>query len=382
MILEKWYKPTFFPMNPPKFGVFFLLRKLKALLTERNVNYRYRYVWLKLVTLSRFIKWLFGLAAVGLFLGGYISLSMPGRSYSGELPRLSLHEKKLLRELRDDVAVLAGAEIGERNLEKYGNLLAAAEYIEKALQEAKYQTRRQPYRVDGKWCYNIEAEITGSIKEKEIIIVGSHYDSAPGCSGANDNASGVAANLALARYFSGRKLTRTLRFVFFVNEEPPFTQTAQMGSAVYAERCARRKEKIIAMMNLESLGYFSEEPGSQQYPLPMNFFYPRTGNFAGFVGYASSKGLVQGIVGSFRSNTQFPSEGIIFPDSTEDWIMSDQWSFWQQGYPALTITDTAPFRYPHHHTAEDVPSRLNYEYMARLVAGLEVVLGEVARIID
>ena len=358
------------------------LRKLKALLTEKNVNYRYRFIWLKLVTLSQFIKWLFGLASVGLFLSGYITLNMPGQSYTGELPRLSLHEKRLMQNLRNDVEVLAGEKVGERNLEKYGNLLAAAEYIEKVLQDARYQTRRQSFRVEGKWCYNIEAEISGRIKEKEIIIVGSHYDTAPGCTGANDNASGVAANLALARYFSGRKLTRTLRFIFFVNEELPYAQTAQMGSAVYAERCVQRKEKIIGMMNLESIGYFSEEPGSQQYPLPMNFFYPRTGNFVGFIGNTSSKGLVQGIVGSFRSNTQFPSEGIIFPDSTEGLIMSDQWSFWQQFYPALTITDTAPFRYPHHHTIEDVPSRLNYEYMARLVAGLEVVLGEVARIVD
>lgn len=346
------------------------------------MKYRYRFIWLKLVTLSRFVKWLFGLASVGLFLSGYITLNMPGQSYTGELPRLSLHEKRLMQTLRNDVEVLAGEKIGERNLEKYGNLLAAAEYIEKALQEEKYKTHRQSYRVDGKWCYNIEAEIPGRIKEKEIIVVGSHYDTAPGCAGANDNASGVAANLALARYFSGRKLTRTLRFVFFVNEESPYTETEQMGSVVYAERCLQRKEKIVGMINLESIGYFSDDPGSQQYPLLMKLFYPRTGNFAGFVGNTSSKGLVQGIVASFRGNTQFPSEGIIFPDSTGGWIISDQRSFWRQGYPALTITDTAPFRYPQYHTEEDLPSRLNYEYMARLVAGLESVLGQVARVMD
>lgn len=345
------------------------------------MHYRYKYIWLKLVLLSRLIKWVVGLACIGLFLGGYVALTMPGQSFNGELPRLTFQERALIKGLRVDVKKLA-EDIGERNLEKYANLLAASNHIERVLKNANYKVRRQPYEVNGKWCYNIEAEIRGSVKEKEIVLLGSHYDSAPGCAGANDDASGVAAALALARRFSGRQTVRTLRFVFFVNEALPFSQTEYMGSLVYARRSAEHKEKIIAMLDLESLGYYSHESGSQHYPLPMKFFYPRTGNFIGFLSNAASKRLAQNVVGSFRNNVQFPSEGIVFPDSADTHIVSDQWAFWQHGYPALLVTDTAPYRYPHHHTGNDVPDNLNYEYMARVVAGLEKVIGELARVSD
>jgi Zn-dependent M28 family amino/carboxypeptidase len=345
------------------------------------VHYRYKFIWLKLVFLSRMIKWVVGLACIGLFLGGYVSLTMPGQSHNGELPPLTFSEKALMKELQEKVKLLA-EDIGERNLEKYGKLLAAAEYIEQELKNANYSIRRQPYRVDGKWCYNIEAEIHGSIKVNEIVVVGSHYDTAPGCAGANDNASGVAAALALARRFAGKKITRTLRFVFFVNETPPYSQTEYMGSFVYARRCAEQKEKIVAMLDLESLGYYSDEPGSQHYPLPVNFFYPHTGNFIGFLSNAASRTLAQSVVGSFRRNAQFPSQGILLPESTNIRITSDQWAFWQHGYPALLVTDTAPYRYPHHLTGNDIPANLNYEYMTRVVAGLEKTLGEIARVFD
>lgn len=341
------------------------------------MHYRYKFIWQKLATFSRFITWLVAMAAIGLFLGGYITLSMPGQSYSGELPPLSAEEKRLTKILQKDVAALAG-EIGERNAQRYAGLLGAADFIEKALREAGYEPRRQSWQVNGKWFYNIEAEIRGIIKEKEIFIVGSHYDSAPGCPGANDNASGTAATLALARYFAGKQATRTLRFVFLANEEPADQPRGEAGSVVYARGCAERREKIIAMLYLASLGYYSDQPGSQQYPLSMKFFYPRTGNFIGFIGNATSKNLVQAALGSFRENARFPSEGLVFPDSTEELAISGSWPLRQQGYRALVVTDTAPFRYLHHHGGQDLPLQLNYEYMARVVAGLQKVITALA----
>jgi Iap family predicted aminopeptidase len=109
------------------------------------------------------------------------------------------------------------------------------------------------YGIEGRECYNLEAEITGSEKPDEIVIISAHYDSLEGTPGANDNATGVAALLALARAFADSKPERTLRFVAFVNEEPPFFQSDDMGSFIYARRCRERNENVVAMLSLETI---------------------------------------------------------------------------------------------------------------------------------
>ena len=172
--------------------------------------------------------------------------------------------------------------------------------------------------------------------------------------------------------------TRTVRFVLFANEEPPFFQTADMGSLVYAKRCRQRGENIVAMLSVETIGYYSERPGSQQYPPPMGLLYPSTGDFIGFVGNVKSRHLVRELVGSFRRHAQFPSEGAALPGSMTGVSWSDQWAFWQEGYPAVMVTDTAPFRYPYYHHPADTPDRLDYERMARVVDGLRAVLVDLA----
>jgi Zn-dependent M28 family amino/carboxypeptidase len=192
-----------------------------------------------------------------------------------------------------------------------------------------------------------------------------------GAPGANDNGTGVAAMLALARRFSGQKPRRTLRFVAFANEEPPHFQTAEMGSVVYAQRSRERSENVVAMLSLETLGYYDDAQGSQVYPPPIGLFYPSTGNFVGFVSNVSSRKLLRDVVGDFRSHTRFPSEGAALPAVIPGVGWSDHWAFWQAGYPALMVTDTAPFRYPHYHTGADTPDKIDYERLARVVAGLE-----------
>ncbi len=315
-----------------------------------------------------------GIAFITLTAGGwFFMIRMPGTSYRGPLPPLSTEEEALKSALRLDVEKLAD-EIGFRDVEHYENLCLTVDFLETSFVEAGYEVRKGSYEVEGKTCYNIEVEIEGIDRPNEIVVVGAHYDSIVGSPAANDNASGVAATLALARAFSGKSLSRTLRFVAFVNEEPPYFQTPLMGSVVYARGCRQYIENITAMLSLETIGYYSDEKGSQRYPFPLSFIYPSTGDFIGFVGNVASGQLVRQAVKSFRSHTQFPSEGGVFPSAIPGVGWSDHWSFWQENYPAVMVTDTAVFRYPYYHTPQDTPDKIDFDRMARVVKGLEHVV--------
>ncbi len=201
-----------------------------------------------------------------------------------------------------------------------------------------------------------------------------------GSPGANDNASGVAAVLELARLLKAEHLSRTVRFVAFVNEEPPFFQTREMGSRIYSSLSRQRGEKIIAMFSLETIGFYTNQKGSQHYPFPFSLFYPDTADFIGFVGNVSSRQLVRLAIEIFRNSTSFPSEGIAAPSWITGIDWSDHWSFWEEGYPAIMITDTALFRYQYYHSPNDTPDKINYEHMARVVKGISQVLIELATV--
>ena len=284
----------------------------------------------------------------------------------------------LAEELRGDVAHLA-VEIGERNVLNFPEeLTRAADWIEAQFTAAGYTVSRQEYEIDETVCCNLEVEITGTTRPEQIVVIGAHYDTMMGTPGANDNTSGVSAMLALARRFVGRKTDQTLRFVAFVNEEPPFFQDTQMGSWVYARRCRERGENIVAMMSLETIGYYNESPGSQKYPPPFGFLYPSKGNFIGFVGNVGSGALVRKAVGSFRRHEKFPSEGGALPAFIPGIGFSDHWSFWQEDYPALMVTDTAMFRYPYYHDPEDTIDKIDFDRVARVVRGLEKVIAELS----
>jgi hypothetical protein len=162
--------------------------------------------------------------------------------------------------------------------------------------------------------------------------------------------------------------------VFYVNEELPWFSTDKMGSFVHAKRLAREGKEVAAMLSLETLGWYSESFDSQRYPFPFSLFYPSKGNFVGFVANLGSRSLMHRAVGTFRKSAAFPSEGVAAPESIPGIGWSDQWAYWQFGWPALMVTDTAPFRYPHYHTLRDTPDKLSYERLARVVKGLEGVL--------
>jgi Zn-dependent M28 family amino/carboxypeptidase len=280
----------------------------------------------------------------------------------------------ILRErLQHHVGVLA-AEIGERHVWRPRALAAAAHYIEEALSSSGYEVRRQSYETEGVTCSNLEAECLGRERPGEIILVGAHYDTVKGSPGADDNASGIAAMLEIARLLRDQQPGCTVRCAAFVNEEPPFFRSGAMGSAVYARAARARGDNITLMLSLEMLGYFSCTPRSQGYPPLLRFFYPDCGDFIAFVSNWRSRFALAQVHEAFRSQCAFPSERLASPAIVPGVSWSDQRSFWRMGYRALMVTDTAFYRNPHYHRATDTPDKLDFQSLASVTAGLARVI--------
>ena len=285
----------------------------------------------------------------------YYVTSMPGESYRGALPELTGEERALSLRLRLHVAALAAA---ERNTD----LEPAARYIEAGFGPA---ARSQTFESAGRTVRNVEIGLGA-------IVVGAHYDSVPGSPGADDNASAVAVLIELAR------MNLPARFVAFANEEMPHFLTDEMGSHAFAARARRSGERVAAMLSLEMLGFYREAPGSQRYPPPLGLFYPNRGDFIAFVGDLGARSLVHRAVALFREHARFPSEGVAAPSFVPGVTWSDHWSFRRHGYPAIMVTDTAFYRYPHYHLPSDTPEKLDYARMARVTLGLAALIKELA----
>jgi Zn-dependent M28 family amino/carboxypeptidase len=328
---------------------------------------------------SKQLAWAVRLSVIPLVIlaGSWFMTGMPGSSWSGPLPPLTDKEQLIHDNLKRHVVALAD-EIGERSVWRPQSMAAAAGYIRTAFEAAGYVVNVQSFASRGVNVSNLEVVLPGNGAADEIIVVGAHYDSVADSPGADDNASGVAALLELARLLAGTTLPRTVRFVAFANEEAPFFYGDEMGSNLYAARAQAQGKRIEAMLSLETIGYYTDEPGSQRYPFPFNLFYPDTGHFIGFVGNLASRALVRRAVGAFRASTPFPAEGVAAPSGIEGIHWSDHWSFWEAGYPAIMVTDTAPFRYPHYHAATDTSEQLDYSGFARVTSGLVEVIGMLA----
>lgn len=295
---------------------------------------------------------------------------IPGKTYSGELPPLTEYETDAAKRMCADVTMLAET-IGERNTENYQQLQLAADFIADTFSELGYNVRRDEYEADGRSVANIQAELVGTVRQDEIVVIGAHYDSATGGTpGADDNASGVAGVLELARWFKDRQPERTVRFVGFVNEELPWFQTELMGSMVYAKRCRERNDKIVAMLCLESIGYYSDKPRSQTYPPPLDKGYPSVANFIAFCSNVGSSPLLRKSIKHFRETTKFPSEGLVADELISVIGWSDHFSFWRFEYPAFMVTGTALYRNARYHLLCDTANTLDYERMSRVVCGL------------
>lgn len=305
--------------------------------------------------------------------------TMPGSSFAGPAPAFSSDELGLQESLRADVTSLSVG-IGERNLGRTPQQLeAAASWVEGELLDAGYSVTPEPFQVNGHTVRNLIAELPGTVAPKELVVIGAHYDSAEGTPGADDNASGVAVGLALARRFHDTPQPRTVRFVFFTNEEPPYFRTDTMGSDVSAKHAKARGDDVKAMLSLETMGFFTDAKDSQHYPWPFSGFYPSTGHFIAFVADTDSRELAHEAVGTFREHATIASEGSSVPAFIEGIDWSDHGPYWRAGYRALMVTDTAPFRNPNYHEPTDLPGTMDFGRLARVTLGLEAVLRQLSK---
>ena len=240
--------------------------------------------------------------------------AVPGTSHQGALPPLTAEETALAAALARHIGVIAAH---EHNVAHYDELETVARYLETTLESLGYSVGRQVFTADGKPVRNIDVTIEppAGRSDPEVVVVGAHYDSARGTPGANDNATGAAAVLELARLMRDLKGVsgKRIRLVLFVNEEPPYFMTEAMGSLNYARALAARHERVVAMYSLETIGFYSSAPGSQSYPAPFGLMFADRGDFVAFVGMLGSRALLRETVRSFRSHTSFPTIGGVAP---------------------------------------------------------------------
>jgi Zn-dependent M28 family amino/carboxypeptidase len=279
--------------------------------------------------------------------------------------------KQLEARIQDTVSYLSET-IGERSYLDPGKLRLAADFIETKLVSFGCMAEKQAISYRNNTYYNIWTEVEGTVAPGDgIIVIGAHYDSAVGTPGADDNASGVAGLLELARLTAENPLKRTARFVAFTLEEPPAFMTRHMGSYICAKGLKDEGVRVYGMISLEMLGYFCSREGCQLYPASLfSLFYPKKGDFISFVGNLSSRAFTRKICNAFKEVSSFPVESLNAPAFIPGVDFSDHRNFWKFGYPAFMITDTAFYRNPNYHSPGDTAETLDYKKSAELIAGL------------
>ncbi len=284
------------------------------------------------------------------------------------------------KNLRTHVAALSGL-IG-RNTDNPQTLNQAADYVKNEWIKQGYAVTEQKYVVESRGrsaevknlivSYNVRNDPT-----QKTIIIGAHYDVYENLSGADDNASGVAGLLELSRLVKEQKpnLAQRVDFVAYTLEEPPFYATLQMGSYVHAKAMKDQGRSISLMLSLEMIGFFSDEPHSQNYPIPyLNTVYPKRGNFIALVGEFGEWFITRKVKTYFQQMTDLPIESINTTKYMQGIDWSDHRSYWEFGYPALMVTDTSFLRNQHYHTATDTAEKLDYVKSGEVVLGVYGVL--------
>ncbi len=284
--------------------------------------------------------------------------------------------------LRKHVERLAGL-IGPRHVGRPVSIEATVALIEREFRELGDSVRREVYPIaHNRVGTNLIVERRGHSSPHEIVLLGAHYDTIPETPGADDNASAVAVLIEVARLLAKRRFRRTLRFVAFANEEPPYFHTEDMGSEVHARGCRERGEKIQGMLCLEMVGYFSDNPQSQRPPseLPrwLSWWFPRRGDFLAAVGNIRSARLCWQFRRGFKRGSRLRLFSIVLPERFASIRLSDNSSFWDYGYPALMLTDTSFLRNPHYHRASDRPETLDYRRMEQVAAGTASAISRLA----
>lgn len=273
-------------------------------------------------------------------------------------------------------------DIGERSVRTPENLRRSADYILGFYRSVGIPARLEHYEYNGVEVANVVAEISLGPAPGRRILIGAHYDSVAGTVGADDNAGAVAVQLETARELMRLRGTAetgiSVVFVSFALEEPPAYGTRFMGSRVYAAQARERNERIDGMLCLEMVGYTCAEPGCQSYPFPLGLLgYPKDGRFIGIVGNFASLGLTRSIVSAFKQNPDLPVVKLTVPFSGRllpSVRLSDHASFWDEGYPAVMITDSAFYRNPHYHRPSDRMGTLDFRFMTQLVRSTTMFL--------
>lgn len=275
------------------------------------------------------------------------------------------------------VDCLAGL-IGPRILAKPKSIEATLGYLRREWSDMGYDITDESFDALGDQATNLIIEQQGTRRADEIVLLGAHYDTVSSTPGADDNASAVAVLLEVSRLLRGHVGTRTVRFVAFACEEPPYFNYDSMGSQHHARQSRLRGDKILGMLCLEMVGYFSDQPGSQQIPPTIPKFlrpcFPRRGNFLAAVGNLPSWKLAWQFRRGFKRGTRLPLFSIVLPELIHEIRLSDNSSFWDQGYPALMLTDTSFLRNPHYHQVTDTPETLDYARMADVTLGVAAAL--------
>ncbi|MEJ2157735.1 MAG: M28 family peptidase [Desulfobacteraceae bacterium] len=302
---------------------------------------------------------------VVMMVGSWVLLTRPILSRGGAAENLGIKVDPVrLRRHVDQLSVV----LMPRSYENLENLSRVADYIASEFTAAGAAVRLQPFKAQGNEYRNVIAEF--GPESEAVIVVGAHYDSAGALPAADDNASGIAGLIELARLVAVLTPGYRIMLVAFCLEEPPFFNTVQMGSAVFARSLVDAGKKVRIMIALEMIGYFSDAPGSQAYPIPLlKLFYPTKGNFIAVVDQLFS-GRAREMKKIMRANSRIPVHSINAPAAIPGIDLSDHKSFWDQGYPAVMITDTAFFRNTAYHTAADTADRLDYARMAQVVRGV------------
>lgn len=280
------------------------------------------------------------------------------------------------KRLKQDVLALTTTSVPRDYTQKQG-LEEAANYIHQQWVSNGFMVEEQNFEVSGKQYKNLITSYGDLSKPR--IIVGAHYDVVYQQVGADDNASGVAGIIELARLLNTRrpKVNHRIDLVAFCLEEPPFYTSSQMGSGIYARELKKQKVDVKVMINLEMIGYYSNKPNSQDFPLAgLRLLYPTTGDFIAVVGDLNSFRLVSKIKKIMRKNSRIDVQALNAPLIVPGVDMSDHRNFWQVGYPAVMVTDTAFFRNPNYHTNQDTADTLNYELMAEVIEGIYAVIVE------
>jgi len=278
--------------------------------------------------------------------------------------------------LQTHVTTLSTAFAG-RSHDNLAQLEGAAAYVEAQLQAAGHLVENQRFRAAGRNYRNLVVKLGPDTQD--AVVIGAHYDVFGELPGADDNASGVAGLLELARLLKGLPLERRVELVAYANEEPPFFRTAWMGSAVHARSVQAAGKRTALMLSLECIGYFSDAPASQAYPIALlDLLYPTTGDFIALIGFDADGAVSRRVKAAMRSGTSLPVHSINAPRAVTGVDFSDHLNYAAQGAPAMMVTDTAFLRNRAYHTSQDTADRLDYRRMAQVVDAVVAVIRQEA----